>query len=325
MKRIVFFVPSDKPVGGIAKVLDYAVHASMGGYDSIFCCKNINQDFASNPLFLKPYFKKNGGSIKIISINQLEPLKSDIVFFTLPSNHSILSRIYFKKLEPCERFIHLLQNTRVAGLQFDRGYSFRLLSKKLHRICITNEVLKSVEDYVLDKEILKLIPHGFDFDVFDKLPKKNDKVCILVNLFKGEFGLEVINYFKKDKRIKKINICKKGISWENLIKKYRESSIFVSTPLPEEGLYLPGLEAMAAGNLVITPDCYGNRFYCDFSKNSIKVNYQVLSEYIKAIDESINNWQGSSYIKRLEGYKKASELKLDNERELFIKYLNNWF
>ena len=57
--------------------------------------------------------------------------------------------------------------------------------------------------------MLKLIPHGFDFDVFEKKPNKKDKIIILVNLFKGKLGLKVIDHFRKDKRISKFNVCKK--------------------------------------------------------------------------------------------------------------------
>ena len=325
MKRIVFFVPSDKPVGGIAKVLDYAVHASLGGYETIFCCHYFQDQINKNPLFLKPYFFNNGRKIRIISLEKLIPNKDDIVFFTLPSHYELLSRIYFRKLNPSESFIHLLQNTRVGEIQFEGGYAFRLLTKKMRRICITSEVFKSIEPYVTHKKLLEIIPHGFDFDIFDKPPEKNDKKVLLVNLFKGDFGLKVVKYFQNDKRISNINICRKGISWQDLIKNYKKSSIFISTPLPEEGLYLPGLEAMAAGNLVVTPDCYGNRFYCDFKENSIKVQYNSFDEYIEAIEFSINNWNTISYLKRKNGYQKASNLKLDRERDLFNRLLVRWY
>ena len=325
MRRIVFFVPSDRPVGGIAKVLDYAVHASLGGYETIFCCNDFYNQFNENPLFLKPYFINSGKKIRIISLKNLIPMEDDIVFFTLPSNYELLSRKYFRKLNPAESFIHLLQNTRVGEIQFEGGYSYRLLSKKLRRICITDEVFENVKKCVTHKRLLEIIPHGFDFDVFDKAPKKNDKKVLLVNLFKGDFGLKIVKYFQNDNRISNINICRKGISWRELIINYKRSSIFISTPLPEEGLYLPGLEAMAAGNLVITPDCYGNRFYCDFKDNSIKVNYNNFDEYIEAIEFSINNWENICYLKRQNGYQKASNLKLDKERESFNNLLQKWY
>ena len=98
MRRIVFFVPSDRPVGGIAKVLDYAVHASLGGYETIFCCNSFDTQLNKNPLFFKPYFIKSGKKIKIISFEKLIPMEDDIVFFTLPSNYELLSRKYFRKL-----------------------------------------------------------------------------------------------------------------------------------------------------------------------------------------------------------------------------------
>ena len=137
--------------------------------------------------------------------------------------------------------------------------------------------------------------------------------------------MKIVKNFQNEKKISKKNNCRKGITWRDLINNYKRSSIFISTPLPEEGLYLPGLEAMAAGNLVITPDCYGNRFYCDFKDNSIKVNYNNFDEYIEAIEFSIKNWDNISFRKRKNGYQKASNLKLEQERDLFNSLLQKWY
>ena len=38
--------------------------------------------------------------------------------------------------------------------------------------------------------------------------------------------------------------------------------LVVLLPLAEEGFYLPALEAMAMGCVVICPDCVGNRAFC---------------------------------------------------------------
>ena len=38
--------------------------------------------------------------------------------------------------------------------------------------------------------------------------------------------------------------------------------VTVLVPNPKEGFYLPAVEAMAAGTLVVCPDCVGNRAFC---------------------------------------------------------------
>ena len=47
------------------------------------------------------------------------------------------------------------------------------------------------------------------------------------------------------------------------------SAIAVCLPRPEEGFYLPALEAMAAGCIVVTLDCIGNRSFCRHGHNCL--------------------------------------------------------
>lgn len=49
----------------------------------------------------------------------------------------------------------------------------------------------------------------------------------------------------------------------------RRACVAVLLPLREEGLYLPGLEAMAAGAAVVMPDAVGNRAYARHGHNAL--------------------------------------------------------
>ena len=49
--------------------------------------------------------------------------------------------------------------------------------------------------------------------------------------------------------------------------------VTVLVPNPKEGFYLPGVEAMAAGTLVVCPDCVGNRSYCMDGENCFRPAY----------------------------------------------------
>ena len=50
------------------------------------------------------------------------------------------------------------------------------------------------------------------------------------------------------------------------------SAVAVCLPWAEEGFYLPALEAMAAGCLVVTLDCVGNRSFCQHGRNCLIAN-----------------------------------------------------
>ncbi|MGR3636714.1 MAG: glycosyltransferase [Shimia sp.] len=313
MMRMVFFVPTDKPVGGIAKVLDYAVHAARQNLEVVFCCNDFHHENLSSALFKKPYFQQYGSTIRICDSATLDPKDTDILFFTLPSSHERLSTLYAAAGCRNMQYIHLLQNVRLSNTAFDNGYSYRLLPKPLHRICITQEVVNSVAPFVDHPDDMELIPHGFDFEAFNCAPQQDDPIMINFNTFKGDLGREIVRPFNRDPRVKKVRVSSTGISWRNLQNNYKKSSLFLGTPLPEEGLYLPGLEAMAAGQLVITPDAFGNRFYCDFSENCALVPWGDVDAYREHIEWAIENWTGAAFEMRKKAHAKAAVLGLETE------------
>ena len=51
--------------------------------------------------------------------------------------------------------------------------------------------------------------------------------------------------------------------------------VAVFVPNPKEGFYLPAIEAMALGTLVVCPDCVGNRSFCEPGVNCFRPPYEV--------------------------------------------------
>ncbi len=60
---------------------------------------------------------------------------------------------------------------------------------------------------------------------------------------------------------------------DQLIALMGRALVTVLIPNPKEGFYLPALEGMAAGTLVVCPDCVGNRSYCVDGENSFRPAY----------------------------------------------------
>lgn len=62
------------------------------------------------------------------------------------------------------------------------------------------------------------------------------------------------------------------------------TEVAVVLPRPEEGFYLPALEAMAAGCLVVTADCIGNRGFCKDGENCmVGSDATSLADAVKAV------------------------------------------
>ena len=164
---------------------------------------------------------------------------------------------------PDIRIIHLIQNVRHSNVFFDKGMARDLLMKNMPRICITDQVYDAVRDLVPDESLLHLNFHGFDFEFFRrKTVKPNRTVRLGYNLFKSDFGEKVREACEaRGLQVGVRGPCRAGSPGNKLRAAYHSCDAFIGTPLREEGYYLPGIEALAGGNVLICSDAVGNRSY----------------------------------------------------------------
>ncbi|MEM8855218.1 MAG: glycosyltransferase [Pseudomonadota bacterium] len=310
--RLIGVTPSTAPVGGIAKLLDYTVHAARLGYEAIFAPLDVRD--GESVLFEKPYFLRHGHTVEVTRFFEIEPRPGDVVLFTLPSNHKHILAHY---AQVDARLIHLIQNVRHANIHFDSGYAFRLLAKPMTRIAITAPVRDAVAPFVEDRERLHLINHGFDFQSFDRRPLPDDPMAIAYNTFKSDLGEEIVAAATDAGLDVPVHVVKRGASWEELARSYHSATVFLGTPLMEEGLYLPALEAMAAGCVPILSDAGGTRFYTDFDENALEVGFENISGYVHALLQLRDNWDSLAQRLRCNAYETAKGMDLDLECDGF--------
>ena len=319
--RVICISPSLNPVGGVAKILDYTVHSSLLGYETIFAYDNAS--VGKKILMTKPYFKKNKDSITFVRFSDLKPQDNDIIFYSLPLHHKMVEKKYeFHN----HNLIHIIQNVRHSNIFFEGGYSVELLGLEQTRISITEQVYNAINNWVIDSKNHFFVPHGFDFDFFKKKPlKRKSSKVVAYNSFKGDLGKKIRNAFYKAGGKAKFIEIPKGVSWKKLKSIYHQSDIFLATPLAEEGLYLPAMEAMAAGNLVITPNAIGNLFYCDFGINCLEVRLNNIDNYVRVLFDQLNVEETDHVFNiRQKAYDKVKNLGLEKEREGFDKVLKRF-
>ena len=101
-----------------------------------------------------------------------------------------------------------------------------------------------------------------------------------------------------------------------------ESEVAVCLPHREEGFYLPALEAMAKGCVVVTLDCVGNRSFCRHSENCL-----IAEPSAAAIVDAIRDATRLSPTRREQLLRGAAETisrhSLSTERERFGEVLAN--
>ena len=101
----------------------------------------------------------------------------------------------------------------------------------------------------------------------------------------------------------------------------RRTRIAVCLPRAEEGFYLPALEAMAAGCIVVTVDCIGNRSFCRHEDNCLVAHPdpQSLVQTIKTTaDRSPTDFRRMLYRAR----HTVLSHSLESERKRFLGILH---
>ncbi|MEI2384542.1 glycosyltransferase [Breoghania sp. JC706] len=318
-KRIFFVVPNYRQVGGIAKMLDYAVHADPERYEVWFA--TLSNQHAKAGLTAKPYYQRAQHDIQFTLLNDADLRDGDLVMISLPSNfYRVLERA--KALGyPDIRFIHLIQNVRHNNMFFDRGAARDLLMKNMLRICITDQVYDAVKELVPDENLMELNFHGFDFEFFRRPAiRANPRLRLGYNLFKSNFGERVREACEAKGLPVEFEVVPRGVSWENLRAAYHACDAFIGTPLREEGYYLPGIEALAGGDVLICSDAVGNRSYLA-ADAAWTVGYEDVDDYVAKIEQLLAMAPEDRERLQASAVDFASQFSLEMEKQGFRSFL----
>jgi glycosyltransferase involved in cell wall biosynthesis len=96
--------------------------------------------------------------------------------------------------------------------------------------------------------------------------------------------------------------------------------VTVTVPNPKEGFYLPALEGMAAGTMVVCPDCVGNRSYCLDGENSFRPAYEE-DAIVAAAERALAGDVPVEDLLRA-AHETAQAHDLDVERRAFLEILD---
>src|SRR5436305_12142926 len=172
---------------------------------------------------------------------------------------------------PHERVIHIVQNTRHANPAFTGGYALRLLSRPMGRIMVAHEVMSACAPHLNPESATATIVEAHDWSFFYRhrgggLPQP---IRVGYTTWKSDLGMKVEQAAQERGLGDRFAFASiRGIaSCPQVRALLHACDLFLCCPGPEEGFYLPGLEGLAAGTIVITPDVGGNRAYCRFGEN----------------------------------------------------------
>jgi len=314
-----FLTPTYRPAGGVVKIFDYLVHALDLGYQAHVRCPIAVG--AEDPLFSIPRFARLRDDPRVSFHTSLSVGVSshDSVVFSWPPHYEEISRGMSVET-PHERVLHLVQNTRHANPAFADGYALRLLARPMARIMVSSEVMEACRPHLNQRSITTTIVEGHDWRFFHRHREGGLSVPVRVGYttWKSDVGVEVQRSLRDRFAFRSI---RRTASWLEVRDLLHWCDVFLSCPGPEEGFYLPGLEALAAGALVITPDVGGNRAYCRFGENCLLVGFERADDYVAALAQLADAAPGRLQALRRRGYETVQRHSLDREREAFGDFL----
>jgi glycosyltransferase involved in cell wall biosynthesis len=321
-ERIYFLTPSFNPAGGIVKIFDYLNHARALGYEAVVCCPEPYD--ASSPLFENSRYAhispENG--IRFVGLDRFTVGPADLCFFSWPPHYETVAPRISRWARP-EQAIHIVQGTRHANPSFAGGYPLRLLTRPMARVLTNTVVLDAVEPHLNPSSLTEVIDLGHDTSFFrkERSGPLGSPLKVGYTTWKSKVGDEVAALLEGGGEFK-FRAIRETAAWEELRDLYHWADAFLATPLAEEGFYMPALEAMAAGCVVLTPDAGGNMSYCEFGGNCLQVRLDDAGSYVEAL-KRLRAWNDSVGLDRLrrEGYETAGRHTLEREGQRFGAFL----
>lgn len=320
-KRMYFLTPTFRPVGGVVKIFDYLNHARTLGYEPVVACPESYK--RTLPLFRIQRFSnispENG--IHFTSLEKVSVGPQDLAFLSWPTHYEIVER-HLSRWTRHEQVIFIVQNVRWANPRWINGYGVRLLTRPMARIMTNDVVLEAVKPYLNEKSLTEVIRIGHDSNFFAH--KRNGSLGSPLKVgyttWKSAVGDLIAESLKNDSGFE-FRAIREPVGWDELRSLYHWSDVFLATPLAEEGFYLPGLEAMAAGAVVISSDAGGNRAYCNFGENCLEVGFERAPDYAETL-RALREYEPEE-IERLRhnGYETVKLHTLEYERDRFAEFL----
>jgi glycosyltransferase involved in cell wall biosynthesis len=102
-----------------------------------------------------------------------------------------------------------------------------------------------------------------------------------------------------------------------------QSAAAITLPRRQEGYFLPALEAMAAGAVVVCPDCVGSRSFCHDRINCFRTPYE-LEALVRATLDATRLEPGQRAALRLAAKTEAEQHGLAAERAAFLQILDSF-
>lgn len=196
----------------------------------------------------------------------------------------------------------------------------RFLPHKAIRICVSPQITKAITRTGRVRGPIFMIPDGLDLDAVATMadaPARDIDVLVAANK-RPELGRAVAARLRREGRTVEL-VDQRIPRWE-LLALMGRARVSVLVPNPKEGFYLPALEGMVAGTVVVVPDCIGNRSFCLPGGNCFRPEYDE-DAIVAAAETALREEPGLDEL-RARAVATAQAHDIAGERAAFLDILD---
>jgi glycosyltransferase involved in cell wall biosynthesis len=196
----------------------------------------------------------------------------------------------------------------------------RFLPHKAIRICVSPQITKAITRTGRVRGPVFTIPDGLDLSAVAEMagaPDRDIDVLVAANK-RPELGRAVAARLDGEGRM--VRLVDERIPRSELVALMGRARVSVLVPNPKEGFYLPALEGMAVGTVVVCPDCIGNRSFCLPGENCFRPEYDE-DRIVEAAEAALHQEPELDAL-RASALETARAHDIADERAAFLEILD---
>lgn len=245
--------------------------------------------------------------------SEYEPMGADVIFI---AGLDWTALAPWKRIEERIPVVNLIQHVRHAVLGDPRrGF----LSRRAARICVSEEVAEALRQTDKCNGPIYTVPNGVDLGVaFNHPEPKHISDVFIAGVKRPEIAKKLAGMLRR--RGLRVNCITNQIERESFLGFMAGTRIVVTLPRPSEGFYLPALEAMKLGKVLICPDAVGNRGFC-----IDRVTALMPQPWPEALVDSVGELLGDPILEQTlirSARQIASTYTIEQERSAFLKIMD---
>lgn len=290
--------------GGHLKVWDYFNHAlATPGFDVRILFDESTSWDSSNPWT----------EAREHVISSLDGVQPDLLFIAGRDWQRLEGLGLLDQERP---ILNLIQHIRHAD---EWSIQSRYLHRKAIRICVSEEVADALRSAGSEGPTI-VIPNSVDLPIVQNVQRDERPTDLFIAGPKQPVLARRLHELLDSPDLR-IQTMTEHVERNAFLDAMRKARVTVFLPNEEEGFYLPALEGMALGTIVVCPDCVGNRSFCVPGVSAFRPDF-TFDAIAAAAQQALGMSKEQEVHLRKGAQRVAFEHAPASERAAFVRLLN---